>query len=260
MAKNDNEHFVLSLVMPVYKQAKTIENNFLNIQNTLNNINVPYEIIMVIDGDFDRTYETIKKYKSKNVKIFQLKENLGKGYAVKYGMLRANGDIVGFLDSGMDLDPTGISMLINHMEWYNADIIIGSKLHPVSQVSYPNSRKVLSWGYRTITRILFGFKVRDTQVGIKFFRKEVAHNVFSRIATTGFAFDVEMLAIAYALGYTRIFEAPVKLNFTGASSITSTTLLKTISTMLLDTFFIFYRMKILKSYRKKDKSIIPTSE
>jgi len=67
------------------------------------------------------------------------------------------------------------------MEWNNADIVVGSKLHPESKVNYPIQRKILSWGYRTLTHTLFGFNVKDTQVGFKIFRKKVAKEVFSRI-------------------------------------------------------------------------------
>src|SRR3990167_10673475 len=146
-------------------------------------------------------------------------------------------------------------MLMEHFEWYNADVIVGSKLHPVSRVNYPFSRKLLSWGYRTLTHILFGFKVRDTQVGLKFFKKKVAKDVFSKIIVKKFAFDIEVLAVSYKLGYTKIYEAPTKLNFKGASSITSSNFWNVIFSMLWDTAAVFYRLKILKFYDKKQQVI-----
>jgi hypothetical protein len=162
-------------------------------------------------------------------------------------MLHAKGDIVGFIDAGMDIDPNGFAMLLSHMEWYNADIIVGSKLHPVSKVKYPFSRKILSWGYRLLTRILFGFKVRDTQVGLKFFKKRVVKDVLPRLLVKQYAFDVEIFAIAYKLGYTRIYEAPVEINFKN-STITTVNVWRTIMLMLIDTFAVFYRLKILHYY------------
>src|SRR5205085_11878020 len=104
-------------------------------------------------------------------------------------------------------------MLLNHMEWYNADIIVGSKLHPVSKVNYPIYRTILSWGYRIFTSTLFGFRVRDTQVGLKFFKRKVVMDVLPRLVVKRFALDIEILAVAYSLGYKRIYEAPVKINF-----------------------------------------------
>lgn len=243
----------LSLVVPAYRQERTIAEDIRNLKNVLENLNIDYEIIVVVDGELDRTYEKVKSVRSSKVRVYKYKKNQGKGFAVKFGMLKARGDIVGFIDSGMDIDPNGISMLLNHMVWYDADIIVGSKLHPVSQVQYPFSRKFLSWSYRTFTRILFGFRIRDTQAGLKIFKKKVSDDVFPRLLVKKFAFDVEILALAYALGYRRIYEAPIKLDFKGSNSITSTNLWGTILLMLLDTLAIYYRVKIIKYYRKSNK-------
>ena len=70
--------------------------------------------------------------------------NHGKGYAVRFGMAKSHGDIIGFIDAGGDVSESGLSMMIEHFKWYNADIIVGSKRHPVSKVRYPLERKILS--------------------------------------------------------------------------------------------------------------------
>lgn len=243
----------LSLVVPAYKQEKTIKKNISHLDKILSGLPYDYEIIVVVDGILDKTYDQISKNKNSKIKVLAYPKNLGKGYAVKYGMLQAKGDVIGFIDAGMDIDPTGISMLLNHMIWYDADIIVGSKLHPVSQVNYPLPRKVLSWGYRTFTHFMFGFKVRDTQAGIKLFKKNVVKDVFPRLLVKQFAFDVEILALAYALGYKRIYEAPIKLNFNGVSSITSSSLWGIVVLMLRDTFAVFYRVRVIKYYRKSNR-------
>lgn len=244
----------ISLIVPAYKQGSTIIRDIKRLDKTLLRSSIPYEIIIVVDGFIDNTYTLAKKLARKNIRVIGYRENRGKGYAVKAGIEKANGDIIGFIDSGMELDPTGVSMLLNHMIWYDADIIVGSKLHPVSQVNYPPIRKILSWGYRTFTHLLFGFRVRDTQVGLKLFRKKVAKDVFPRLQVKQFAFDVEILAVAYALGHRRIFEAPVKLNFSEVSSsirdVRSIKFWRTIFLMLWDTVVVFYRIKITHSHNK----------
>jgi len=78
---------------------------------------------------------------SKSTQIASYMKNQGKSYAIKLGMIKAKGDYVMFMDSGMEIDPNGISMLLEHMEWYKADIIVGSKRHPVSQVNSSFQRK-----------------------------------------------------------------------------------------------------------------------
>lgn len=253
---------LLSIVVPCYKQEKTIQKNLLSLTQAISDIGIPYEIILVIDGKVDKTYEkvsgasfshSVRKVKRGSIRVFQYEKNQGKGYAVKFGMLKAKGDIIGFIDAGMEIDPESIIMLLNHMRWYNADIILGSKLHPVSQVEYPHERKVLSWGYRNFTRALFGFKVRDTQVGLKLFRRIVVKDVFPKLHVKKFAFDIEILALSYSLGYTRIFEAPVRLNFK-KSSISSTNFWRIIGHMMWDTLGVYYRMKkINRIHNKKRK-------
>lgn len=245
---------LLSLVIPAYKQEKIIEENIDKVEETLKSLPFPFEILVVVDGFVDKTYERALHCRKKNIRILGYKQNRGKGYAVKYGMLHAKGDIRGFLDAGMDINPTGISMLLNHMQWYDADIIVGSKLHPVSQVKYPLMRKVYSWGYRVLIRLLFGFQVRDTQVGIKFYKKDVVEAVFPRLLVKHFAFDVETLAVAYSLGFTRIYEAPIKLEFNNYGIINSPVFWKVILLMLWDTLAIFYRIYILHYYNKPLKS------
>ena len=248
----------LSLVVPTYKQERTIEGDIRNLQAALAPLPFSHEIIVVVDGMLDKTYAKVRKLRSKNVRIYKYRENQGKGFAVRYGMLKAKGDIVGFIDSGMDIDPNGISMLMSHMIWYNADVIVGSKLHPVSQVYYPLWRKILSRGYRVLTRLMFGFAVRDTQVGIKLFKKHVVKDVLPRLLVKKYAFDIEMLAVSYDRGYKRIFEAPVKIDFKDSATISVNNLGKVIFSMLWDTFAVFYRLRILRYYDNPNR--IPHKE
>ncbi|HRN69569.1 MAG TPA: glycosyltransferase [Candidatus Woesebacteria bacterium] len=240
---------LLSLVVPTYRQEKTIVKNIQALQDMLDLLLIPYEIIVVIDGQVDKTYEEVNKIKNKKIRIISYKENLGKGNAVRTGMLQAKGDVIGFIDAGMEIDPTGISMLLNHMIWYDADIVVGSKLHPVSQVEYPPFRKMLSWGYRSLNRVLFGLKVKDTQVGIKLYKRKVVKKVFPKLLVKQFAFDVETLAVAHALGFTRIYDAPIKLKFGKESSIKNTKYWIVVWSMLLDTAAVFYRVRVKKYYQ-----------
>ncbi len=240
----------LSLVVPAYKQEKTIVKDLENLDAILKSLPFDYEIIVVVDGFVDKTLENAKKIKNNKIKVLGYEKNQGKGYAVKYGMAKTKGDIVGFIDAGMDIDATGIAILIDSMIWKNADIMVGSKLHPESKVEYPAIRRILTWGYRSLTELMFGFSIRDTQVGVKFFRKEVARAVFPRIIIKAFAFDVEVLAVARFLGFDRIYEGPIKLNFNKDSSITSSNFWYIIFLMLWDTFAVFYRLKITHFYKR----------
>lgn len=243
---------VVSLIVPAYKQEETIGQNLKKIKNVLDKLRYPTELICVIDGKVDNTFANAQKFAKKrpNIKVVGFDTNKGKGYAVRYGMAESKGDIIGFIDSGIDLNPNGLSMLLEHFEWYNADIIVGSKRHQASKVDYPWQRRVLSISYQALVWLLFGLKIRDTQVGMKFFKREVLEKVLPRLLVKRFAFDVEMLAVANYLGYKRIYEAPVDitLKFDGTSTITSQTFLKIVFAMLLDTLAVFYRLHILHYY------------
>ncbi len=256
--KEFESHF-LSIIIPAYKAEKFIEKNLLQVRNVLEKIRYPYEILCVVDGKVDRTWEEASKVAKKysNVSVVGYSTNMGKGHAVRFGMAKSKGDIIGFIDAGLELNPNGLSMLLEHFEWYKADIIVGSKRHPASKVSYPWQRKILSFGYQVVVRILFGLKVKDTQVGMKFFRREVLEATMPRLLVKSMAFDAEMLAVAYYLGYRRIYESPVELEMKfkgGLSTIASKGFIKTAWGMLWDTAAVFYRLRILHYYDDKNRA------
>lgn len=248
---------LISVIVPCFKQEQTIVRDIKRITGVLDKLRYPTELICVVDGKIDNTFKRAAKFaKNHNkIKVVGYETNRGKGYAVRYGMGQSSGDIVGFLDAGMDINPNGLAMLIEHFEWYDADIIVGSKRHPVSKVDYPWQRRILSVGYQIIVWILFGLRVRDTQVGMKFFKREVLEKVLPRLLVKHYAFDIEMLTVANYLGFKRIFEAPIdiSLKFGGASTITSRRFIKVVIAMLIDTLAVFYRLKILNYYSDKNK-------
>ncbi len=237
------------MVVPAYKQEKTIRRDLLNIEKVLKIglKGVSFEIICVVDGIVDKTLKETQKIKSRKIKILFYPENKGKGFAVRYGMQKAKGDLISFLDAGRDISPKGVMMLLSHMEWYNADIIVGSKRHPVSRVNYPFLRHILSIGYHFGVKFLFGLPLTDTQSGIKIFKRKVIQKILPRLLIDTYAMDIEMLLVAKHLGFKRIYEAPIEVTFSkSATRVKWNTSLK----MAWDTLKVFYRLKILRSYDK----------
>lgn len=250
MQRND----FLSLVVPSYKHEKTIKADLENIDRTLSEglpANYNYEIICVVDGFLDKTYENAKKVKSRHVKVIGYEKNHGKGYAVRYGMKQAKGDLISFLDAGMDISPKGVMMLMSHMDWYNADVIVGSKRHPVSRVNYPILRRIMSVVYHIVVKVLFDLPLTDTQSGLKIFKRKVIDKILPRLLVKRYAMDIEMLAVAKYLGFNRIYEAPIEVKFDKrTSSVKWTTIFK----MMQDTAAVFYRLKILHYYDDSNKA------
>lgn len=243
----------LSVIVPAYMQEKTIKKDLENIDKTIAEglgEGFDYEIICVVDGELDATRKEAQKVNSPKVKVFSYRENKGKGFAVRFGMKQAKGDLISFLDAGMDISPKGIMMLMAHMDWYGADIIVGSKKHPVSRVNYPLLRKVLSFGYHMGVKVLFGLNLADTQSGIKIFKREVVEKILPRLLVKKYAMDIEMLAVARYLGFERIYEGPIEVKFNKSNSQIKWT---TSFWMAWDTVAVYYRLKILHYYDEKNK-------
>jgi len=247
-----NKKNLLSVIIPAYKQERTIEKDLQDIENVLKKIRHDYELICVIDGRVDRTYERAKKVKSDKLKVVGYKNNHGKGYAIRYGMVRSRGDLIAFIDAGMDLNPIGLSMLLEHMVWYDSDVIVGSIRHSASKVyAYPLKRRIYSRGYHLLTRLLFGLRITDSQRGLKIFKREVLERVLPRLLVKKYAFDIEMLSVAYRLGFKKIHDGPVELDASKYKY--SAIKFGTVWTMLLDTLAVFYRLKILRYYDDHNK-------
>lgn len=246
----------LSVIVPAFRQEKTICKDLANIESVLRQIRHDYEIICVVDGFLDKTYSLASRKRSNRLKVCGYEQNRGKGYAVRYGMSQAKGELIAFIDAGMDIDPNGISMLLEHMEWYKADIIIGSKRHPASLVNYPLTRRLFSIGYQYFVRLLFGLKVRDTQTGLKIYKREVLEKVLPRMLVKKFAFDIEILVVSKHLGFKRIYEAPVKINtkaFISNSTVRDfNKLIKASWVAIIDTLAVFYRLYLCKYYENKN--------
>jgi glycosyltransferase involved in cell wall biosynthesis len=249
---------LLSVIVPAYKQERTIRRDLGSIEGILKQIRYDYEIICVVDGRTDKTLEEAKKLKSSKVQVVGYKENRGKGYAIRFGMARAKGNPIAFIDSGMEIDPNGLSMVLEHMEWYEADIIVGSKRHPASLVSYPLDRRIISFFYQLFVKFFTGLNVRDTQAGLKIFRREVLEKVLPRLIVKRYCFDLEMLVVAHHLGFKRIYEAPIKLSyrmddFTHAVNLKEFFRPNGLWYSFMDTLAIIYRLRFLRYYNDDNK-------
>jgi len=251
---------LLSVVVPVYNGGPAIVENVEVIRKgTGEGLGADeLELIVVSDGSIDGTDERLLAARSDvAMRVIHYDRNLGKGYAVKIGTLAARGAWIALVDADLDLDPGAIPGYLRKAHEERLDLVIGSKRHPRSVVHYPRSRRAASWCYQQLNSVLFRLDVRDTQVGLKVFRREVAEDVVPLLLVKQFAFDLELLAVARALGYRRIAECPVRLEyrFTG-SGVRS----RAVARALLDTAAVFYRLRILRTYQRKRQLLTPLAE
>ncbi len=237
----------MSVVVPTYHEAGSIAANLSQLTSALEETGISFEILVVADGDPD-TFAAARAIHLPNVVTLGYSRNRGKGFALRYGISQARGRLVTFIDSDMEVSPEEIGRMARLLDLYSADVVVGSKRHPLSQVRYPWPRRVQSLAYQLLVRALFRVKVRDTQTGLKMFRREVAEKVVDSALVKRFAFDLELLVLARHFGYGRIIEAPVQIDYRFRSTTSPTAVFQ----VLWDTAAIFYRLKLLRWYDRPE--------
>lgn len=238
---------VLSVVVPVLNGGAYIAESVEAIRLALVDANVDAELIVVSDGSVDDTVERALEAHLE-VRVIHYDRNIGKGYAVKLGLLAARGQYAGFIDADLDLHPSELAGCLAAMQREGLDAAIGSKRHPLSVVDYPAQRRVYSWLYQQLVRVLFRLDVRDTQVGMKLFRRELVDAVVPHLLVKRYAFDLELLAVARDFGFDRIAEQPVRLEYQFSGSGIRPI---AIGQALWDTAAVFYRIRVLRYYRRR---------
>ena len=234
----------LTVVLPCKDGADALHDVLAQTVDVLDPLTT-FEVIVVSDGSTDRTEEIASTYPDERVRLLAYRRPRGKGHAVRVGCAAARGRYVAFMDSDGDIEPQAFASFLPLVDLYDPDAVIGSKRHPLSQVEYPCLRRVLSSTFRMLTNALFRLRVRDTQTGIKLFRRDVLVDVLPRLRDDGYTFDLELLVVARQLGYTRVFEAPVRIGYRSASTIGVRTPLR----MLAATVALFVRRYVLDAYR-----------
>jgi len=203
----------LSIIIPVYNEAKRIGKTLEAINEYLTQQSYDYEILVVDNGSIDETPVLVENLmpKIKNLKLIKGLSGRGKGFAVREGMLRAQGDFCIFTDAD---NSTSIEQIEKMWpEFANGyDVVIGSRdvVGAILDPPQPWWRKlILGQGFKLYRKLIIGlWRIKDTQCGFKGFTKKAAKDIFPLCRIDHFAFDPEVLLIAQKLGY-RIKEIPV---------------------------------------------------
>lgn len=236
----------LSIVVPTFGDASRIGMVVSRIDDLLGAAATTYEILVVSDGNEDDTVAVLRRLSAERHAVVphQYLPNRGKGYAMCYGAARARGEVVAFIDGDGEIDPAHLLAYVRILEEQRADCVIGSKRHPQSQVTYPGMRRLYSRVYQALIAFLFQLDVRDTQVGVKVFRRHVLAAALPRLLVRQYAFDLELLVVVHHLGYRSVAEAPVAIDRRFASTINVPSVVR----MLGDTLAIWYRQRVMRYY------------
>ena len=202
----------ISIIIPAYNEAERLPKTLLDIDKRLAAAPYSYEIVVVNDGSTDNTAAIVKNMVKmvRNLKLIDLKDNSGKGGAVRQGMLLSTGTIRLFTDAD---NSTSIDQFEKMMPYFKErfDVVIGSRSIKGAKLDPPESivKQISGKLGNIFIQLLLLPGLPDTQCGFKAFTADATERIFKLSKIDGWAFDVEILALAKKMNY-RIKEIPVR--------------------------------------------------
>lgn len=209
----------LSIILPAHNEEQRLPQTLRQVTQFIQSQEYLIELVIVENASSDRTLEIAREFASQNENVLVLhEERPGKGLAVKEGMLAASGEYRFFCDVDFSMPITEIPKFLPP-NLKNTDIAIASR-EAKGAVRYdePFSRHIIGRVFNMVVWILALPGINDTQCGFKCFSAEVSEKLFPLQSIHGWAFDVEILAIAKQLGY-KIVEVPVPWYYQSQSKV-----------------------------------------
>lgn len=231
----------LSVVVPAYNESQRIAASLEQICQYTESKPLPVEVILVDDGSTDTTPAILRDFAKRYpfIRVLRHEPNRGKGYTVREGVLAARGEFVLFTDADLSAPIEEVDKLLAAIESSAGDAAIGSRAldRSLIGVRQPWPREMAGRAFNRMVRLLTGLPLRDTQCGLKLFRRETTRRAFELQRIEGFGFDPELLfLIAHQGG--NILEVPVRWNDHPATKIR---LWRDASRMFLDLIAIRWR-------------------
>ena len=202
----------ISLCVPMYNESSIIADTARQLNTYMSNyFGDNYEIIFADDGSNDNSAQIVNELNLKNVRVVGYEKNLGKGGAVRHGVLASNGDLVIFTDADLAYGVDVIKEAVEILEKGEYDLLVASRAkHKEGYEGYTFIRKLASKTYIKVLNLFGGIKISDAQCGFKAFDGKKGREIFSYCKTNNFAFDLEVILIAQKMKL-KIFELPAKI-------------------------------------------------
>jgi glycosyltransferase involved in cell wall biosynthesis len=237
----------LSVIVPIYNEGPALRGNLQHISEYLSRSFPEHEIIGVDDGSTDETPKVLQECEREvpRLRFLRSPENRGKGMAVRLGIDRARGTWVALVDADLELPIEMLEEFFRVQRATGAQVVVGSKRHPASQVEYPRLRWFLSRAYGRLLRVLFELPVSDTQVGFKLLHRPTVQSLSPALLVKRFAFDVELIVLLHR-AQARFAEAPVRLHFSRPGG--GRVRLPTVLNIVRETAGIWFRLYITGFY------------
>jgi glycosyltransferase involved in cell wall biosynthesis len=220
----------LSIVIPAYNEEKRLPGNLDRVLEYARAQPYQSEIVIVDDGSADGTVAALRPYAERYPRIRIIEnDHRGKGYAVRTGMLAAQGQYILFTDADLPTPLAEVRKLLD-LATSGYDVVIGSREGlGARRVGEPLYRHFMGRVFNFVVRMVTLPQFQDTQCGFKLFTREAAHDLFRRLRLYGenaklakggtlTGFDVEVLYLAVKSGY-RATDVPVEWHYGESSKV-----------------------------------------
>ncbi len=201
---------MISIVIPVFNEENRIKKSLDEIFAFLKTFKEETELIIVDDGSWDSTPKILEEYEKKyNLKISTLKNNQGKGAAIRNGINASSGEKILFTDIDLSVPIVFLQPFSEAMS-SDTDIVIGSREHPDSQIEIKQFwlREAAGYSFTVLTNAILQVGTSDFTCGFKLFRREAARKIFAKQLINRWTFDAETLFLAKKYEFT-VKEEPV---------------------------------------------------
>ena len=204
---------MVSVIIAAYNEEKRLPETLGKVAEFLSSRAMEHEIIVVDDGSVDNTTLVARELalSRPTISVIRYERNMGKGYALRTGVLASRGDRVLISDADLSTPIEELSRLLPLIDENRCDVAIGSRALAMSMIikRQPLWRQGMGRIFNRIVRLLVLDGFSDTQCGFKLFAGEIARRLFGSARIDRFAFDVEILALALQQGY-RVREVPIR--------------------------------------------------
>lgn len=199
--------FLLSVVIPVYNEATTVENVLARVRAT----KLPLEIILVDDGSTDGTRKVLEGLcEEPDLKLVFHEKNQGKGAALKTGFQEATGDIVVVQDADMEYDPQDFRILLQPILENTADVVYGSRFSGADRAVSPLWHLAANKLITTLFNIFHGHRFTDVETCYKVFRRELIQDIAPVLREKRFGIELEVTARLLRKRDVRFHERPIR--------------------------------------------------
>ena len=203
---------LLSVVVPAYNEAARLPATLVRLREYLDANGEPYEVTVVDDGSQDATVTLAEEHARSwpQLRVIALRQNQGKGAAVRAGMLASSGRLRLFTDSDLSAPIEELPKLRTELS-AGCQVVIGSRAAAgaIIETHQPGRRETMGRAYNRLLQVMALPGLHDTQCGFKLFTAEAAVACFTPLRTQRFGFDAEVLLRARRLGF-HVAEVPVR--------------------------------------------------